>query len=221
MNGTITTDATTRHQASTGNWATRGAAAAAQGMVLFGVTLASLVLWTVLLIAVALIPLGVGLPLTAVALRAIRGLEAKAWRHAARWYGFAAAPPCPAGPVGQEEREPSFWVRFGSLMAAPDTWRSLVWSTVDILAGWLFTLVPAGLIAWGLFGVAMPAVWHPLVTAHANNWYTFIHVTTASTAWLSVALGIAFIALGLLSAPSLLRRYGALAQSMLAPARTG
>jgi Putative sensor len=221
MNGTITTDATTRNQASTGNWATRGAVAAARGMVLFGFTLASLGLWAMLLTAVALIPLGVGLPLTAVALRAIRGLEAKAWRHTAGWYGFAAAAPRPAGPVGQEEREPSFWVRFGSLMADPDTWRSLVWSTADILAGWLFTLAPTGLIAWGLLGVAMPAVWHPLVAAHANNWYAFIHVTTASTAWFSVALGIAFIALSLLSAPSLLRRYGALAQSMLAPARTG
>ena len=50
-------------------------------------------------------------------------------------------------------------------MADPDTWRSLV----DILAGWLLTLAPAGLIAWGLFGVIMPAVWHPIVTAHGND----------------------------------------------------
>jgi hypothetical protein len=45
----------------------------------------------------------------------------------------------------------------------------------------------------------MPAVWHPIVTAHGNNWYAFIHVTTASTAWLSAALGTTFIALGLLN----------------------
>ena len=102
-------------------------------------------------------------------------------------------------------------------MADPDTWRSLLWSTVDILAGWLLTLAPASLIAWGLFGVVMPAVWHPIVTAHGNNWYAFIHVTTASTAWLSVALGIAFIALGLLTAPWLLRRYAALARSFQDP----
>jgi hypothetical protein len=70
----------------------------------------------------------VGLPLTAIALRAMRGLEAKAWRHV-------------------------------SLMADPGTWRSLLWSTIDILAGcWLLTLAPAALIAWGLFGVVMPAV---------------------------------------------------------------
>ena len=53
-----------------------------------------------------------------------------------------------------------------------------------------------------------------------GNWYAFIHVTTASTAWLSAALGIMFIALGLLTAPWLLGRYGALAQSLLPPTRT-
>ena len=91
-------------------------------------TLASLVLWSVLLIVVALIPLGVGLPLTAATLRAIRDLEARAWRHIADWCGFAAAAPRPAGPAGREGGMPSFWVRFGSLMADPDTWRSLVWT---------------------------------------------------------------------------------------------
>jgi hypothetical protein len=60
----------------------------------------------------------------------------------------------------------------------------------------------------------MPAVWQPIVSAHGNNWYAFIHVTTASTAWLAVALGIAFIALSLLLAPWLLRRYAALARSV-------
>jgi hypothetical protein len=218
MNGTTTTDATSGNQSRTGNWATRGAVAARRGLALFGFTLASLMLLTGLLIAVALIPLGVGLPLTAATLGAMRGLEAKAWRRIAEWRGSAAATPRPAGPVRREEREPRFWVRLGSLMADPGTWRSLLWSTVDIVAGWLFTLTPAGLIAWGLFGVVMPAIWHPIVTAHGNNWYAFIHVTTASTAWLSAALGIAFIALGLLTAPWSLRRYAALARSLQARA---
>jgi len=133
MNGTITTDATTHHQSRTGNWATRGAVAAGRGLVLFGFTLASLVLWTMLLTAVALIPVGVGLPLTAVALRAIRGLEAEAWRHVADWCGFAVAAPRPTRPVGHEELEPSFWIRFGSLMADPDTpggaWRGAPWTS--------------------------------------------------------------------------------------------
>jgi ABC-type branched-subunit amino acid transport system ATPase component len=35
----------------------------------------------------------------------------------------------------------------------------------------------------------MRMIWHPIVTAHGNNWYAFIHVTTAGTAWLSAAFG--------------------------------
>jgi hypothetical protein len=213
MNGMMTTDAMSGNQTRTGNWATRGAAAAGQGIVLFGFTLASLMLWTALLTAVALIPLGVGLPFTAVTLRAMRGLEAKVWRHVADWRGLAAAASRGAESAIEEERALGFWGRFGSLLADPDTWRSLLWSTVDILVGWVLTLAPAGLLVWGLFGLVMPAVWHPIVSAHGNNWYAFIHVTTASTAWLAVALGIAFIALSLLLAPWLLRRYAALAQS--------
>ena len=83
----------------------------------------------------------------------------------------------------------------------------------------MLTLTPAGLIAWGLFGVVMPAVWHPIVAAGGNNWYAFIHVTSPLTAWLSVPLGLAFGMLGLWAGPWLLRGYGALAHSMLAPAR--
>jgi hypothetical protein len=216
MNTTITTHATSRNQAPAGNWVTQGAVAAGRGLLLFGFTLASLMLWAALLTAVALIPLGLGLPLTAASLRAMRGLAARATRHMAGWGGFAVA--AHEGGVGQEERDRGFWVRFLFLMADPGTWRSLLWSIVDILAGWLLTLAPAGLIAFGLFGVVMPAVWRPIVTAHGNNWYAFIHVTTASTAWLSVALGIVFVALGLLTGPWLLRRYAVLARSLQIPA---
>jgi putative drug exporter of the RND superfamily len=221
MNETVTTNAATGLQARTGNWATRGIVAAGRGIALIGLTLAGLVLWLSFAIAVTLAPLGVGLPAIPVTVRAIRRLETRVRRLAGDWCGAAISDPYqpePARPEGQPA--PGFWARFGFLIADPATWRDLVWITVDTLVGWLLILTPAGLIAWGLFGLVMPAVWHPIVAAHGNNWYAFIHVTTASTAWLSAALGIAFIALGLLTAPWLLRRYGTLAQSLLAPART-
>ena len=177
-------------------------------------------LWVVFATAVTLAPLGIGLPAIPVTVRAIRRLETRVRRLSGDWCGAAIGDPYQPEPARREGKPPSFWARLGFLIADPATWRDLVWITVDTLVGWLLTLTPAGLIAWGLFGVVMPAVWHPIVTAHGNNWYAFIHVTTASTAWLSAALGIAFIALGLLTAPWLLRRYGALAQSLLAPTRT-
>ena len=221
MNETITTNAATGLQPRTGNWATRGIVAAGRGIALIGLTLVGLVLWVVFAIAVTLAPLGIGLPAIPVTVRAIRRLETRVRRLAGDWCGAAIGDPYQPEPARREgQPPPGFWARFGFLIADPATWRDLVWITVDTLVGWLLILTPAGLIAWGLFGLVMPAVWHPIVAAHGNNWYAFIHVTTASTAWLSAALGIAFIALGLLTAPWLLRRYGALAQSLLAPTRT-
>jgi hypothetical protein len=60
MNAMITTDATARNQPRAGNWVTRSSVDAGHGVVLFGLTLASVLLWAALLTAVALIPLGVG-----------------------------------------------------------------------------------------------------------------------------------------------------------------
>jgi hypothetical protein len=203
-----------------GNWATRGAVAAGRGIALVGLTLVGLGLWVVFATAVTLAPLGIGLPAIPVTVRAMRRLETRVRRLSGDWCGAAIGVPYLPEPAGREGRPPSFWARSGSLIADPATWRDLVWITVDTLVGWLLTLTPAGLLAWGLFGLIMPAVWHPIVTAGGNNWYAFIHVTNASTAWLAAALGIAFIAVGLLTAPWFLRRYGALAQSLLAPTRS-
>jgi putative drug exporter of the RND superfamily len=203
-----------------GNWATRGTVAAGRGIALVGLTLAGLVLWVVLAAAVTLAPLGIGLPAIPATVRAMRRHQTRVRRLAGDWCGAAIGNPYQPEPAGRDGQPPTFWARLGFLIADLATWRDLAWITVDTLVGWLLTLAPAGLIAWGLFGVVMPVVWHPIVAVHGNNWYAFIHVTTASTAWLSVALGIAFIALGLLTAPWLLRRYGALAQSLLAPARS-
>ena len=59
----------------------------------------------------------------------------------------------------------------GRYHADQATWRDLLWTIVDISAACVLTLAPAGLIAWGLFGVVMPAGWHPIAAAGGNNWY--------------------------------------------------
>jgi len=217
MNETITMDTTARPQRAAGNWATRGIVAAGRGLALFGLTLYALGLWAVLLIAVALAPLGIGLPLVAGTLRANRRLAARVRRLSGDWCGIAIPASYLPEPAGDRR---GFWARFGSLITDQGTWRDLLWTGTDILVGGLLTLIPASLVAWGLFGVVMPAVWHPIVAAHGNNWYAFIHVTSASTAWLAVALGVAVLALGLATAPWFLRRYGAFARAVLAPPTT-
>jgi hypothetical protein len=219
MNATITTGPKAGDQPRTGNWATRGAVAAWRGVVLAGLTLTGMMLWAAFATALGLAPIGIGLPAIPVTIRAIRRLETRVRWLCSAWCGAAIGVPYLPEPAFRDGQPPSFWARFSNLIVDPATWRDLAWITVDTLTGWLLTLAPAGLVLWGLFGVVMPAVWHPLITAHANTWYAFIHVTSAGTAWLSTALGVAFLALGLLSGPWLLRRYGTMARSLLAPTR--
>jgi hypothetical protein len=90
MSETNTTNATTRVQPRTGNWATRGTIAAGRGIALAGHTLAGLVLWVVFATAVALAPLGIGLPAIPVTARAIRRLETRVRRLAGDWCGAAS-----------------------------------------------------------------------------------------------------------------------------------
>ena len=207
----------------TGNWAARGVVAAGRGIALAGLTLAATGLWAALLVEVAFAPLGAGLPPIPGTLRAMRRLVNTVRRRCGDWCGVAIGVPYVPEPAAGEDHEPGqppgLWRQLGVLLADQATWRDLLWTTVDITVGWVFTLVPVGLIAWGLFGAVMPAVWHPIMAAGADNWYAFIHVTGPRTAWLSVPLGLAFGALGLWAGPRLLRCYGTLAYSMLAPAR--
>jgi hypothetical protein len=213
----------TKRQDRAGNCMARGLIAAGRGIALAGLTLAAVGLWVVFLTVVAFAPLGIGLPAIPGTLRATRRLENTVRRRTGDWCGVAIGVPYLPEPAARGEhrpgRVPDLWRELGALLADQATWRDLLWTTVDVCAGCVLTLTPAGLIAWGVFGVVMPAVWHPIAAAGGNNWYAFIHVTSPLTAWLSVPLGLAFGALGLLSAPLLLRCYGMLAHSMLAPTR--
>ena len=89
MYKTITTNAATGVRPRTGNWATRGTVAAGRGIALVGLTLVGLVLWVVFATAVALAPLGIGLPAIPVTVRAIRRLETRV----GGWPATGAVPP--------------------------------------------------------------------------------------------------------------------------------
>ena len=55
------------------------------------------------------------------------------------WCGAAIGDPYQPEPACREGQPPSFWERFGFLIADPATWRDLVWITVDTLVGWPLT----------------------------------------------------------------------------------
>jgi signal transduction histidine kinase len=215
----MSTELTERRRA--GNWLTRGLASAVHGIGFFGMGLAELGIWVLLTVELSLAALGVGLLPIPATLQVCRRLIGKTRRLSGKWCGVSIGSPyLPAPGEDPQGRDLSFWRRFGWLLTDQATWRDLLWSVVDPVVGWVIALMPASLILYGLFGVVMPAIWHPIVTAHGNNWYAFIHVASSQSAWLSVPLGLAFITLGIATGPWFLNRYSAFARSMLAPTST-
>src|SRR5215469_16326734 len=153
-------------------------------------------------------------------LLAVRRLANRIRRLSAQWCGVPI--PVPYRPYAEPDRQAGIWRRFseamGQLLTDPATWRDLLWMTLDsLLWVWVLPLIPFSVIAYGVFGVIMPAVWSPIVHAGANQWYAFIHVSNWLTALLSVPLGFAFMALGLWITPLFLRWYGQSAHSLLGP----
>ena len=199
------------------SWLSNGLVAAGRGVALTGLMLAEAGVLLVLAIAVTLAGLGIGLFLIPDTMLAGRGLTSRIRRLAGKWSGVSIAVPYRPRPSGEAAR-PGLWRRLAWLLTDQVTWRDLLWMTVDCLVGWLLTLTPVALIAWGLFGMVMPAVWAPIAAAGGSNWYAFIHVTGATTAWLSVPLGVAIAAIGLWSGPRLLTWHSRLARGLLAPA---
>jgi Putative sensor len=200
-----------------GNALKGGLVAAGRGVALTGLILAELSLLLALAVGVTLAALGFGLLLIPDTLLAGRRLTGRIRRLAGQWSGVPIAAPYRPQPW-DAAAQPSLWRRLAWLLGDQATWRDLLWMTVDGLVGWVLTLAPVGLIAWGLFGVVMPAVWAPLAHAGGSNWYAFIHVTGTTTAWLSVPLGLVAMAAGVWAGPRLLAAHARFARSLLAPA---
>ena len=200
------------------SWFGHALMASARGVALCGPMFTQLAVAVMVLLAAALVPVVVGFYLLPSALLAARTQAERSRRRIGEWSGVAIpALYRPALELG--EQKASRRQQYPWLLGDPTTWRDLLWLIVNPTFGWLYTLAPAALVLWGLFGVFMPAIWKPIVDAHANNWYAMIHVTSTSAAWQSVPLGAAFVLLGLLVSGPLLRGYGHFAHSLLAPSR--
>jgi signal transduction histidine kinase len=203
---------------STSSWSRRALGAPWRGVVLCGPMLAELAVAVALLVAVALVPLFLGVLLLPGCLVAVRHEAQRARRlvrrttdtEIAAWY----RPEPSRVSKGPRWRRDVPW-----LLRDPTTWRDVLWLFLNPTVGWALTLIPAALVLWGLFGVVMPAVWKPLVNSGGNNWYGPIHVTTTSTAWASVPLGVVFVLGGFALGPALLALYGRFARWLLAPSR--
>jgi signal transduction histidine kinase len=146
-------------------------------------------------VVLALPALLVGLFVASQLLPAIRLLASLTRRLADRWCGVPIADPYL--PTSWAEGETAgLRRRLGWLLTDQATWRDLLWAFVNGLVGWVLVFLPAGSAVLAFLGVFAP--------------YTSLQVRL-----LAIVAG----AFGLYAAPRLMRGYGILARSMLAPTR--
>jgi signal transduction histidine kinase len=212
-----------------------GLVAAARGLALAGLMLAGLVLLAVILAAAGFIALGAGLLIEGnggprdhsmllallvlgaglglgrfcvpAALLGIRRLADLTRRLAREWCGVPIAGPPVLPPPGDGQKQ-RFTERLRWLLTDPATWRDLLWLMVNLVAAWVLAAASAVIIGVGLIAFIGPELVHTIPPpAFPGN-----------SAGALIVLGIAISSAGVLAAPLLLRGYGLLARSVLAPA---
>ncbi|GAA0610073.1 sensor histidine kinase [Streptomyces crystallinus] len=178
-----------------------------------------ILLFTLTVVSISLIPVGIGVFTTPVALDAVRVYANRRRSLAREWLGMEIAVPyrtLPAqrpGVLGAVER-------CGQLLKDPATWRDLEWLLADMTAGAVLAFLPPALLLYSVWGVVLAAgVWEPVDSAGGGLWFTFVHVTSQSTANLAAAVGFAYTALGLFVNPALIRANFGIARSLLSPTR--
>ncbi|MEU5050891.1 sensor domain-containing protein [Streptomyces sp. NPDC021096] len=187
-------------------------------LTLYGLVL-SVLLFTLSVVSIVFITLGIGLFTTPVVLGAVRAYANQHRGLAHAWSGVripAPYHPLPApraGVVGQVER-------CVALLKDKATWRDLQWLLVNMTAGTVLALLPACLLLYVVWGpVVALGVWKPIVRAGGTMWFAFVPVSDQFTANLAAVTGIGFGVLGLLVNRMLLRGYFLLAKPLLQPTR--
>ena len=152
--------------------------------------------------------LAIGRVFVPAALLALRRLASVIRRLAGEWSGVPIAVPYQPPPGPGQQKLP-FRSRLLWLASDPATWRDLLWVAVSVCVGWVIAALPAILAGIGLVGfiypAARPGMGIPPPAFPGNSRGTLL------------AIGIAFVLLGVVSAQWLLRAYFWLARSMLAP----
>jgi len=212
-----------------------GLVAAARGLAFAGLMLAGLVLLLMILAAVGFTALGAGVlivgnggprdqrvllgllllggglgigrVLLPDALLGIRRLASLTRRLAGEWCGVPIADP-PGPPPADGGQQLSFTERLKWLLMDPAGWRDLSWMIVNLVAAWVLAAASAAIILVGLIEFIGPELVRTIPPpAFPGN-----------SAGTLIVLGIAISSAGVLAAPLLLRGYGLVARSVLAPA---
>jgi signal transduction histidine kinase len=157
-----------------------------------------------MLLALVVLGTGLGLARFAVppALLGIRGLARLTRQLAADWCGV----PIPERYAPRPDEALTFTGRLRWLATDPATWRDVAWTAANLVAVVLAAL-SAVIVATGLIGFIGPELTREIPPpAFPGN-----------TAGTLAVLGLAIASVGVLAAPALLRAYGLVARSILAP----
>ncbi|MFH8803537.1 sensor histidine kinase [Streptomyces sp. NPDC017936] len=204
--------------AGSGSRARGTALAAGRGLVLAVVSLPAAVLcFTLSLVSIALIPIGVGLLTTPYVLTGVRAFADRRRVLAAEWGGVRI--PSAYRPV-PEDANP--WTRTFALLRDPATWRDLRWLPVDMTAGFVTALLPAVLVLYPLEGFALAAgLWRTMTAgpygAYGPYWYGFVPVSDQASALGAGALGAVVLVVAHRYAVPAFRIHFRLTRALLTP----
>ncbi|GGR31605.1 histidine kinase [Streptomyces aurantiogriseus] len=195
--------------------------AAGRGFVLAVVSLPLAVLcFTLTLVSIALIPIGVGLVTTPWVLTGVRTFANRRRVLAAEWGGVripAAYRPTP------EDANP--WTRTFTMLRDPATWRDLRWLPVDMTAGFLTALLPAVLVLYPLEGFALAAgLWRTMTggpyVEYGPYWYGFVPVSDQTSAFGAAALAAVVLIVAHRYAVTLFHVHFRLTRAVLSPSES-
>ncbi|NUO60390.1 MAG: sensor histidine kinase [Hamadaea sp.] len=156
-------------------------------------------------LAVGLLPTGLGFVLLPPAANGLRRLSdrARGWVRSETGDPIAAPDPLPR--------------RTRLILGQPGFWRDLRWAILDPVVGGLLLAIPNAFVLYGVFGaLVQPLIWRRL---DDGNWYAFIPVTSTTTMLLAALLGLGFAVLGAVCAPPVLRLHARWTRLLLAPGR--
>ncbi|MGW2640924.1 sensor histidine kinase [Streptomyces sp. NPDC001348] len=164
--------------------------------------------FTLALVSMALIPIGIGLFTTPAILGAVRKFADVRRRLAAEWCGIGI--PSAYRPIPADAKP---WTRTYAMLRDPAVWRDLRWLQVDMTAGFVTALLPVMVLLYPLEGFLVAGLWRSL-SGLDGYWYGFVHVTDQSSAFGAGALAAALLLLAPL-APRLLAVHFKLTRAVL------
>ncbi|MFF4603853.1 sensor histidine kinase [Streptomyces sp. NPDC001339] len=197
------------------NWFTAGWLAMGRGLTMFFLGLLAVFLAWFALVGMSLALLGFGLFLVPGLIAALRW-SANAQRRLTGATGVQISEPYPPLPQGGGGWKGA-WRRCEAVLTDSATWRDMLWAQCAVTVTGLLAIIPFGMLVHGLFGMLLPLIWEPVISAWDGTWYMFVPVRSEDAAWIAGGLGLLEIPIGLLIAPYVLRLHARITHSLLAP----